>query len=109
MATGDAEPDKVETGKVKTSKAMPEGLKGLLVTSLVVLVGSLVLFVGSVVAGFVYFSATATPLWVTVLAVVGVLGIALGFVGVGVVFILAVVKARKDDKASPGTAMMEQQ
>jgi cation transporter-like permease len=90
--------DDGESGKVETGKPMPDGLKGLLVTSLVVLVGSLVLFVGSVVAGFVYFSATATPVWVTVLAVAAVLGIALGFVGVGVVFILAVVKARREDK-----------
>jgi hypothetical protein len=98
VETGDAEQRKVETGKA-ASKAMPDGLKGLLVTSLVVLVGSLMLFVGNVVAIFVYFTAEATPLWVTGLGVVAVLGIALGFGGVGVVFILAVVKARKEDKA----------
>jgi hypothetical protein len=74
-------------------------LKGLLITSLVVLLGSLVLFVGNVVAGFVSFTEKKQPLWVTVLGVVELLGMAVGFGGLGLVFLLAVVKARREDKA----------
>jgi hypothetical protein len=96
--------DNAPKGKV-TSEAMPDGLKGLLITSLVVLLGSLTLFVGNVVAGFVYFTAKTPPLWVTVLGVVALLGMAAGFGGVCLVFLLAVVKARREDKAP----MVEQQ
>jgi hypothetical protein len=102
VATDDVVPgvpaESAPKGKV-TSKAMPDGLKGLLITSLIVLLGSLVLFVVNVVAGFVYFTAKTTPLWVTVLGVVALLGMAGGFGGVCMVFLLAVVKARREDKA----------
>jgi hypothetical protein len=102
VATDDVAPgvsaESAPKGKV-TSKAMPDGLKGLLITSLVVLLGSLVLFVGNVVAGFVYFTEKTQPLWVTVLGVVELLGMAVGFGGLGLVFLLAVVKARREDKA----------
>ncbi len=90
--------ESVPKGKV-ISKAMPDGLKGWLVTSLAVLLGSLVLFVGNVVAGFIYFTEKAPPLWVTVLGVIALLGMAAGFGGVCLVFLLAVVKARLEDKA----------
>jgi hypothetical protein len=102
VATDDVAPgmpaESAPKGKV-TSKAMPDGSKGLLITSLVVLLGSLTLFLGNVVAGFVYFTAKTTPLWVTVLGVVALLGMAVGFGGVCLVFLLAVVKARREDKA----------
>jgi hypothetical protein len=83
---------------VATGKALADGIKGWLIASVVVLLGSLTLFVTTVVAGFVYFTQTSTPLWVTVLGVVSVLGIALGFGGLFMVLVLAGMKARKDDK-----------
>ncbi len=79
--------------------AMAEGLKGWLIASVIVLLGSLTLFVSTVVAGFVYFKEASTPLWVTVLGVVAVLGTGLGFGGLFLVLVLAALKARKADKA----------
>jgi hypothetical protein len=76
-------------------KAIPAGYKWWLIGSVAVLVGSLVLFTTAVVAGFVYFSAKATPLWVTVLAVISVLGIGVGFLGLFGIFVAAAMKARK--------------
>jgi hypothetical protein len=77
------------------SKAIPAGYKWWLIGSVAVLVGSLVLFTTAVVAGFVYFSAKATPLWVTVWAVISVLGIGVGFLGLFGIFVAAAMKARK--------------
>jgi hypothetical protein len=79
------------------SKAMPDGLKGWLVVSLVVLLVSLLVFVVDVVMGFTYFTQKTTPLWVTVLGGVAVMGMGLGFLGVCAVFLMAVVKFRKED------------
>jgi hypothetical protein len=76
------------------STAIPEGYKWWVIASVVVLLGSLVLFTGAVVAWFVYFMQTSTPLWVTVLAVVSVLGIAVGFGGLFLVMIMGAWKTR---------------
>jgi hypothetical protein len=97
-ATGDS-----GTGRA-TGKAMPDGLKGWLIASVVVLLGSLALFVGSVVAGFAYFTEKTAPLWVTVVGVVAVLGIAAGFGGLLLVLVMAAAKSRKDDRAQSVTA-----
>ena len=83
---------------------MADGLKGWLIASVVVLLGSLALFVGNVVAGFAYFTEKTTPLWVTVVGVVAVLGIAAGFGGLLLVLVLAAAKSRKDDKALSAAA-----
>jgi hypothetical protein len=94
--------EKTETAGVPKdkvrSKAMPEGLKGWLVASLVVLLLSLLVFVVDVVMGFTYFTQKTTPLWVTVLGAAAVLGMGLGFAGIGLVFVMAVVKSRREDK-----------
>jgi hypothetical protein len=87
----------VPKAKVR-SKAMPEGLKGWLVASLVVLLLSLLVFVVDVVMGFTYFTQKTTPLWVTVLGAAAVVGMGLGFAGIGLVFVMAVVKSRREDK-----------
>jgi hypothetical protein len=55
----------------------------------VILVGSLALLAVDVVAGFSYFMQKTTPLWVTLLGVAAVSGIALGFAG----FLLLMVMA----------------
>jgi hypothetical protein len=64
-----------------TSKAIPDGLKWWLVTSVSVLLFSLMLLVGDIVEAFMHFSQKATPLWVTVVGGLAVLGIAVGFAG----------------------------
>jgi hypothetical protein len=79
------------------SKAMPEGLKGWLVASLVILLASLLVFVIDVVMGFTYFTQKTTPLWVTAVGGASVLGMGLGFVGLCMVFLMAVVKFRRED------------
>src|SRR5580698_1330192 len=80
------------------SKAMPEGLKRWLVTSLTVLLVSLVAFVVDVVIGFSYFTQKTAPLPVRALGLAAMLGMALGFLGVCMVFLKAVVRSRKEDK-----------
>ncbi len=102
MATGDVDTGKIAIGKAAPkarSKALPDGLKVWLIASLVVLLSSLILFVGNIVAGFIYFTEKTPPLWVTVLGVLAVLGMAASFAGLCLVFLLAVLKARREDKA----------
>jgi hypothetical protein len=76
------------------STAIPAGYKRWVIASVVVLLGSLALFTGAVVAWFVYFMQPSTPLWVTVLAVVSVLGIGVGFGGLFLIMILGAWKTR---------------
>ena len=63
------------------SKAIPDRAKKWLIASLAVLLFSLVLVLGDIVAAFVYFADKTDPLWVTLLGVAGVLGVAVGFAG----------------------------
>jgi hypothetical protein len=63
------------------SKALPDRAKKWLIASLAVLLFSLVLVLGDIVAAFVYFADKTDPLWVTLLGVAGVLGVAVGFGG----------------------------
>jgi membrane protein YdbS with pleckstrin-like domain len=71
------------------SKAVPDGFKGVLVVSVSVLLVSLMLLVGDIAAAFVYFSQKATPLWVTVVGAIAVLGVAAGFAGLFVLMAIA--------------------
>ena len=79
------------------SKAIPDGYKWWIVASVGVLLVSLAMFVGTVVAAFVYFAEKATPIWVTVLGVISVLGIAVGFAGLFLILIVIGWKARRRD------------
>jgi hypothetical protein len=90
-----------------TGGALAEGLKIWLILSVVVLLGSLTLFVVTVVSGFVYFNEASTPLWVTVLGVVAVLGIGVGFGGLFLVLLLAAMKARKAEQARAAAMVLE--
>ncbi len=78
---------------------MANHLRWSLIASVVVLLGSLALLVGTVVAGFAYFNSQSSPLWLTLVGVVAVLGILTGFAGLLFVLILAAMKARKNEKA----------
>jgi len=80
------------------SKPLPPGYKGWIVTCLVIFVGALVLLAADVTAGFVYFDQKTTPLWVTVLGVAAVLGIALGFVGFLLIMVVAGYKNWKESQ-----------
>ena len=82
-----------------TSKAISEGFKWWLVASTAVIVGSLVLFVVNLVAGFAFFTEKTAPLWVTVVGVVSVIGMGLGFGCLFLVFLLAALKSRRDKTA----------
>ena len=82
-----------------TSKAISEGFKWWLVASTAVIVGSLVLFVVNLVAGFAFFTEKTAPLWVTVVGVVSVIGMGLGFGCLFLVFLLAALKGRRDKTA----------
>jgi hypothetical protein len=79
-----------------TSKAISEGFKWWLVTSTAVIVGSLLLFVVNLVAGFAFFTEKTAPLWVTVIGVISVVGMGLGFGCLFLVFLLAALKGRRD-------------
>lgn len=73
---------------ITLTQPIPEGYKAWIIASLAVLVGSLVLLAADVTAGFVYFDGKS-PLWVTILGVVAVLGIGLGFAGFLVLMLVA--------------------
>ena len=85
------------TGRV-TSKAMPDGMRSWLVASIAVLLVSLVLLVGNICAGFYFFSDMSTPLWVSVLGAVSILGVVAGFGGLFLLLVVAAVKAWREDK-----------
>ena len=81
-----------------TSKPMPDGFKWGLVASVGVLLASLALFVGDIAAAFVYFSQKATPLWVTVVGGLAVLGIVVGFAGFFVLMAIAGWRSHRESK-----------
>ncbi len=86
---------------VKASgKAIPDGFKWWLIASLTIIVGSLMLFVVNVVAGFAFFTEKTEPLWVTVVGVISVVGMGLGFGCLFLVFMLAALKGRRDKTAA---------
>ena len=60
---------------------IPRSYKPWLIVSIVVLVGSLILLSATVIAAFVSFGDSTTPLWVIVLGVFAVFGVMLGFGG----------------------------
>jgi hypothetical protein len=84
--------DVVKTG----GKAIPDSFKWWLMASTMVIVGSLLLFVVNLVAGFEFFTEKTAPLWVTVLGVVSVIGMGLGFGCLFLVFLLAALKGRRN-------------
>ena len=77
---------------------MLDGFKGGLVASVGMLLASLVLFVGDIVAAFVYFSQKTTPLWVTVVGAVAVLGIVVGFAGFFLLMAVAGWRSHRESK-----------
>jgi hypothetical protein len=82
---------------VKTGgKAIPDSFKWWLMASTMVIVGSLLLFVVNLVAGFEFFTEKTAPLWVTVIGVVSVVGMGLGFGCLFLVFLLAALKGRRN-------------
>lgn len=80
------------------STAIPKSFKWWIVSCLTMLLSSLAIFVVNIVASFMYVSAGTSPLWVTVLGVVGVLGIAAAFGGFFLVIILIAVKTRREER-----------
>lgn len=81
------------------SRAIPEGFKWWLIVSTAVIVGSLALFVVNLVAGFAFFTEKTAPLWVTVIGVISVIGMGLGFGCLVLVFLLAALKGRRNKAA----------
>ena len=98
------DPQQVPVPVREVSRAMPDSLRWWLIASVAVLLGSLALFVGNVVAGFAYFTAQSSPLWITVVGVVALLGVGLGFGGLFLVLIFAGVRGGKHEKAQASTA-----
>jgi len=76
---------------------IPSSYKPWIILSLVILVGALILFAVDVTAGFLYFEH-ATPLWVIVLGVVAVLGVAAGFGGFFLLMLLAGWTASRESR-----------
>jgi uncharacterized integral membrane protein len=81
-----------------TNKAIPDGMRGWVIGSVAVLLVSLVLLVGNIAAGFYYFSDMKTPLWVSVLGAVSILGVVVGFGGLFLLMIFAAMKERREMK-----------
>lgn len=62
-------------------QSIKHGYKVWLIASVAVLVGSLVLLAIAVTAAFMAFADKDTPLWVIVVGILGLLGVAAGFAG----------------------------
>jgi H+/Cl- antiporter ClcA len=80
------------------SPAIPNGFKRWLVASVSVLLVSLALFGVVVVAAFVYFADKTDPLWVTVLGVLAVFGVGIGFAGFFVLMAIAGWQSHREAK-----------
>ncbi|MBB5343635.1 hypothetical protein [Tunturibacter empetritectus] len=80
------------------SKSLPDEFKGWIIASVAVMLLSLVLVLGDIVAAFAYFSEKTNPLWVTLLGVVGALGVALGFAGLFVLLAFAGWRSYSESK-----------
>ncbi len=80
------------------SEAIPKRLKSWLVASIAVLLVSLLLLAGTVAAGFFYFADMNTPMWVSVVGAVSMLGSLAGFAGLFVLLIVGDVMAGRGDK-----------
>jgi hypothetical protein len=87
-------------------ESIGKAYKPWVIASLLVLVGSLVLL-GVVMTVAFLSNETATPLWVIVLAVIGALGVALGFGGLFLMMAVAgwhsAREARRVQVIPPGT------
>jgi len=70
-------------------QSIGKAYKPWLIASLVVLVASLGLLAVTMTVAFLYFSGAVTPLWVIVLAVVGALGLGVGFGGFFLIMMVA--------------------
>ncbi len=68
-------------GRDSLQESIGKAYKPWVIASLTVLVGSLALLGLVMTIAFLYYSGTATPLWVIVLGVVAALGVGLGFAG----------------------------
>ena len=84
---------------VKT-ESLERGYKPWLIASVVLLVGSLMVLAASAAAVFIWYSETGAPLWLIVVAVLGVLGVAAGFAGLIVMMATAGWKSFRDEKAT---------
>ena len=71
------------------TESLPKGYKPWLVVSIIVLVGSLILLAIAVTAAFLTFADKASPLWVVILGVLSLLGVALGFGGLFLLLVTA--------------------
>lgn len=78
--------------------AVPAKYKRWVILSTVVLLLSLLLLLCNIVAAFVYFTANSTPVWVTALSVISILGMAVGFGGLFLLLGIAAAKASGSDK-----------
>lgn len=81
------------------TEAIPKRYKPWIIVSLVILVGSLILLAVAVIAGFGLFGKRdAVPVWLIVLVVVAVLGIALGFAGFFLMLVTASYTAWRESR-----------
>ena len=77
-------------------ESIPKAYKPWLVASVVVLVGSLGLLAAAVLAAFLFYAETTSPLWVIVLGAFAVLGVGLGFGGLFLLLVVAGISAFRE-------------
>ncbi|MDQ2832713.1 MAG: hypothetical protein M3Y50_03025 [Acidobacteriota bacterium] len=80
------------------SNPLPAGFRPWIVASIAALLVSLLLALAAIVAAFVFFSASATPLWVTLLGGCAVLGVALGFGGLFTLMAVAGWRSHRESR-----------
>lgn len=80
------------------SKPLPDGFKGWIIADVAILLLSLLLAVTDIAAAFLYFSASATPFWVTLLGIAAALGVALGFAGLFTLMAIAGWRSHRESR-----------
>ncbi len=82
------------------TESLGRGYKPWLIGSLVVLVGSLLTLAAAAAGAFIWYSDTSAPVWLVVIGVLAVLGVAAGFAGFVVMMATAGWKSFRMDKAA---------
>lgn len=82
-------------------ESLGRGYKPWLIACVVLLVGSLLVLAASAAGAFVWFSETGAPVWLVVVGVLAVLGVAAGFAGMIVLLATAGWKSFRQEKLMP--------
>jgi hypothetical protein len=81
------------------TESLGKSYRPWLIACLILLVGSLLVLAAAAAGAFVWFSETGAPVWLVVVGVLAVLGVAAGFAGLIVLLATAGWKSFREEKA----------